>query len=307
MTAAAWLRAARLRFLASSVVAVSAGLALAAWRGAPLDAAGAAVTMGGVLALHASVDLLNDYWDHRRGIDAPGRSTGVSGGTGVLPEGLLEPRSVRRAGIALLAAGCAAGAYLAVQHGPAIAAMLAFAAASVWFYSTRAADAGLSEILVAAKGALIVVGSAYVQSPHVAADSVLAGAAVGALSAAVLYAASFPDREADAAGGRRTLANAAGPRRAAALFWAFPAAAYAALAAGAASGALPAWALLPALAAPLALAAGAALRRGAAAGGARGDALAVLAARRAVWFSRAAGSLLVAGLALAALGAPAPG
>jgi len=50
----------------ASVIAVSVGLAIT-WRQnsmiSPLDAV---LTFGGVLALHASVDLLNDYWDYKR-------------------------------------------------------------------------------------------------------------------------------------------------------------------------------------------------------------------------------------------------
>ena len=101
MTASAWLRAVRARFLLASVVAVSAGLAVAAWRGIEIDAGAAALTMAGVLALHASVDLLNDYSDHKRGIDARARRTPMSGGTGVIADGLLPARSVRRAGMAI--------------------------------------------------------------------------------------------------------------------------------------------------------------------------------------------------------------
>ncbi len=68
-TWATWLRVIRIRFLFASVVAVSAGLAITWWQNAQLDIFQAIVTMAGVLALHASVDLLKDYWDVKRGID----------------------------------------------------------------------------------------------------------------------------------------------------------------------------------------------------------------------------------------------
>ena len=322
MTASAWLRAVRARFLLASVVAVSAGLAVAAWRGAGIDAGAAALTMAGVLALHASVDLLNDYSDHKRGIDGRTRRTPMSGGTGVIADGLLPARSVRRAGLAMLLAGCAAGAYFALVHGWIIAAILGFAAASIWFYSTRIVDSGLAEVFVAAKGAMIVVGAAYIQEGALSAEAALAGAAVGALSAAVLFVASFPDHEADAASGRRTLVIAAGgPARAAPLFWAFPAAALSALAAGAWAGGLPA--LAPAAAAaggiPLAAVAGARLRAsvgdgaGPAAGGGEvgsGDRTPagiadwrglVRAMFATLLFARATGALLVAGMLAATI------
>ena len=276
----------------ASVVAVAAGLALQWWQGGEVHAVHAALTLAGVLALHASVDMLNDYHDHRRGIDARTRKTGMSGGTGVLPEGLLEPREVRRAGLVMLAAGAAAGAYFVYLHGWPVAALLAFAVVSVYMYSGRIVDSGLAEVFVAAKGTAIVAGTYLIQSGAAGPEAALAGACAGALSALVLFVTSFPDHDADKAGGRRTLVVALGRARAAPLFWAFPPAAYAALLAGAASGALPVTALAALAAAPLAVRAGLSLRRGHS-----GDCIEAMS--RTAQFSRTAGILMVAGIALA--------
>lgn len=81
-----WLRAIRIRFLLASVIAVSNGLAIAYWKFGYIDPLYAVLTYLGVGFLHASVDLLNDYWDHKRGIDSATTRTKFSGGTGVLPE-----------------------------------------------------------------------------------------------------------------------------------------------------------------------------------------------------------------------------
>ena len=83
-----WLRAIRVRFLLASVIAVSLGLSLTWWNSGSIDIFQAILTMSGVIALHASVDLLNDYWDFKRGIDTKTKRTSMSGGTGVLPDGL---------------------------------------------------------------------------------------------------------------------------------------------------------------------------------------------------------------------------
>ena len=56
-----WLRAIRIRFLLASVIAVSLGLSITWWHSGSIDIFQAILTMGGVIALHASVDLLNDY------------------------------------------------------------------------------------------------------------------------------------------------------------------------------------------------------------------------------------------------------
>ena len=73
-----WLRAIRIRFLLASVIAVSLGLAVTWWHSGTIDIFQAALTMAGVIALHASVDLLNDYWDFKRGIDTRTKRTGMS-------------------------------------------------------------------------------------------------------------------------------------------------------------------------------------------------------------------------------------
>ncbi len=70
-----WLRVIRVRFLLASVVAVSAGLAITWWQIGNITLFDAVLTMAGVLCLHASVDLLNDYWDFKRGIDTTTQRT----------------------------------------------------------------------------------------------------------------------------------------------------------------------------------------------------------------------------------------
>ncbi len=82
-----WLRAIRIKFLLASVIAVSLGLSLSWYSGYSINIIHAILTFAGVISLHASVDLLNDYWDFKRGIDTKTKRTKMSGGTGVLPEG----------------------------------------------------------------------------------------------------------------------------------------------------------------------------------------------------------------------------
>ena len=100
-----WFRVIRVRFLLASVIAVSVGLAINWNLNNSIDPFAAFLTLVGVMALHASVDLLNDFWDFKRGIDTITKRTKMSGGTGVLPERLLKPSSVYRAGIAFLIIG----------------------------------------------------------------------------------------------------------------------------------------------------------------------------------------------------------
>jgi 1,4-dihydroxy-2-naphthoate octaprenyltransferase len=217
-----WLRVIRVRFLLASIIAVSVGLAVNWNQNNSLDIFTAFLTFAGVMALHASVDLLNDFWDYKRGIDTATKRTKMSGGTGVLPEGLLKPSSVYRAGITFLIIGGAIGVYFVFTDGLIIAAILSFAILSIYFYSTKIVDSGLAEFFVAVKGIMIVLGAFFLQSSQLTIDAVLAGIVVGVLSSMVLFIASFPDHDADKSKGRKTLVIAAGKKKSTKIFWIFP-------------------------------------------------------------------------------------
>ena len=195
MTISVWLRVIRVKFLLASVIAVSLGLALNWWQNHNIGIFEAALTFGGVMALHASVDLLNDFWDYKRGIDTNTKRTKMSGGTGVLPEGLLKPKSVYRAGIAFLIIGSSIGAYFVIADGIIIAAILGFAIISIYFYSTKIVDSGLAEFFVAVKGTMIVLGTFFIQSNHLTAESALAGIVVGVLSSFQIMMQTNPKAE----------------------------------------------------------------------------------------------------------------
>jgi 1,4-dihydroxy-2-naphthoate polyprenyltransferase len=227
-----WLRAIRIRFLLASVIAVSNGLAIAYWKYGIIDPVYAVLTYIGVVFLHASVDLLNDYWDHKRGIDSSTKRTKFSGGTGVLPENLLTPRTVYIAGIIFLILGASIGAYFVAIRGITIAVILSFAVVAIYFYSTRIVNAGLGELFVAIKGAMIVLGTLYVQNAVLEPAALYVGAIVGILSATVLFINSFPDYEADRSKGRHTLVIILGRKTGSSMFPIFIITAYALIVGG---------------------------------------------------------------------------
>ena len=217
-----WLRIIRIRFLLASVIAVSLGLAINWWQTGNIEIFDAILIMCGVLSLHASVDLLNDYWDFKRGIDTATQRTKMSGGTGVLPEGLLKPKQVYAAGIIFLLVGAAIGTYFVFTDGIIIGLILAFAVLSVYFYSTKIVDWGLAEIFIVIKGTMIVIGTCFIQTTQITESAILGGIVVGILSSFVLFITSFPDHDADKAKGRKTLVINLGKQKACTFFWVFP-------------------------------------------------------------------------------------
>jgi len=256
-----WFRVIRVKFLLASVIAVCLGLAINWWQNQTIDIMYAILTFVGVMALHASVDLLNDYWDFKRHIDTKTQRTKFSGGTGVLPEGLLKPNDVYKAGIIFLIIGSAVGGYFIFEKGITIAIILAFAIISIYFYSTRIVDSGLGEIFVAIKGTMIVLGTFFVQTSHITAEPILGGIVVGTLSSLVLFVNSFPDFEADKAGGRKTLVIILGKKKAASIVWIFPIITHGIIILGTFTHVLPILSLITLLTIPLLMKSGLSLKQ----------------------------------------------
>jgi 1,4-dihydroxy-2-naphthoate octaprenyltransferase len=193
--------------LAASALSVTCGLALTIWNNyQEFSMVDAILVYSGIFCLHCSVDLLNDYFDFKRGIDSRTLRTRFSGGTGVLPEGLLTPKAVYRAAIIFLILGLGIGVYFVCTKGFIIGIILTFATLSILLYSTKLVNIGLGEVFVGIKGTLVVIGTYFVQTSTITVESTVLGILAGMLSSLVLYVNSIPDIRADKEGGRKTLA-----------------------------------------------------------------------------------------------------
>jgi 1,4-dihydroxy-2-naphthoate octaprenyltransferase len=220
----AWLRAIRPQFLTATAVPVVLG-SVAAWR----DAGGllwprfwlAAV---GALLIHIGSNLANEYGDHLSGADVKSPElTPLSGGSHVIQEGLVAPRSILLASVVSLALGAALGLYLnSLARGNVILLIGLVGIFLGYFYSRpplKLGYRGLGEVAVGVGfGPLMVGGSYYVQAERLPAHVLLLSLPIGLLIAAVLLINGFPDRETDLVAGKRTLVVLLGPRRAALLY-----------------------------------------------------------------------------------------
>lgn len=216
-----WFRAIRIKFILASIIAVSNGVAISYWKTGTIDPGYVLLTYFGIMCLHISVDLLNDYSDFKRGIDTNTKRTRYSGGTGVIPEKLINPKVIYFVGVVFLILGGLIGLYFVTVKGIVILILLSFAIISIYFYSTNIVNAGLGELFVAVKGCMIVMGSYYIQSNIIDLTSVFVGIIVGLLSSVVLLVTSFPDYDADKKGGRRTLVILSGKENSVKIFTAF--------------------------------------------------------------------------------------
>lgn len=255
-TAAVWFAATRPQFLSVTVVAVLVGLAGAAAGDVPIDWARAALTMLGALLVHAGANVVNDYHDRDADAGNAERLYPFTGGSRMIQEGRLAAREIARYGYGLLAATVAVGVVLALAGRPQLWLIGALGLLLAVAYSApplRLSARGIGEFVIAAAWLLVVVGTDVVQRGSWSVMPLAAGMPIALLVAAILHAAGFPDRAADAAAGKNTIVVRLGPRRAAWAYLALVAAAYLWLVAAAAAGAIPALALGGLLAAPLSL------------------------------------------------------
>lgn len=207
----AWVLASRPKtlFAAAAPVIMGGGLALGddRFRALPFAAA-----MLGALLIQIGTNLANDYSDFMRGVDTPERK----GFTRVAQSGLIPPARLRVGIVVTFGVAALIGLYLIRVGGwPILVIGLASIAAGVaytggpWPFGYR----GLGDLFVFVFFGLVAVGGTYyVQALALPAAVLWAGAAIGALTTAILVVNNLRDRKTDARAGKRTLAVLLGER-----------------------------------------------------------------------------------------------
>jgi 1,4-dihydroxy-2-naphthoate octaprenyltransferase len=194
----------------------AAGLAAAVERGAPFGVERAVVGFLVFLPVAASVHYANEYADY--GTDLLTERTPFSGGSGALARTGLSRRLPLRAAVVTLTLGtvAAAGAVATGRLSPSAVGVLGVIAVLGWQYSVgplALAWRGWGELDNAFLGgiALPVYGVA-VAAGSVRPWAVLAFVPFGCVVFVNLLATTWPDRRADAAVGKDTLATRLEPR-----------------------------------------------------------------------------------------------
>lgn len=169
-----------------------------------------AITLLGSVLIHAGTNLINDYYDLKKGADTQ-ESLGPNR---ALKEGMLTAQQVFIGGIVCFALGSMLGIYLVATRGLFILYLGVFSVLAGWFYTAGPAAfayTGLGEIVVFIfMGPVIVLGSYYVLTQNVSSSVAWIAAPVGLLVAAILHANNMRDLEADRSKNKRTLANILG-------------------------------------------------------------------------------------------------
>jgi 1,4-dihydroxy-2-naphthoate octaprenyltransferase len=248
-----WLKEIRAPFLVLTPISVLVGVSVAVYESYPINALYLALAFVGALLSHIAVNVLNEYFDYKSGVDFKTVRTPFSGGSGVLVEGLLNPRSVYIFGLACVAAIIAIGGYFWHVHGPLILPLGALGLVTVYFYTTYITK---SPVLCAIApglgfGPLMVMGTYFALTGTYSLAAGLASIVPFFLVSNLLLLNQFPDVEADSQVDRRHFPITIGRKGSSDIYAGLLVAAYLALVISVAVGVLPYMALFGLLTLPL--------------------------------------------------------
>ena len=205
-----WFLETRPQFLLLSVVLALLGASIAWYEskevGSPFNLGYAFLAGFGLLLAHISVNVLNDYFDYRSGIDLETKRTPFSGGSGILPAALLKPGQVLWLGLGAFLLAVPIGIYFVLARGWLLLPLLLVAAICILLYTPFILRLRWPEWSPGlGMGTLPVLGAYFVQTGEYTLAAVIAAIPSGILVHNLLLLNECPDVEADSKAGRKTL------------------------------------------------------------------------------------------------------
>jgi 1,4-dihydroxy-2-naphthoate octaprenyltransferase len=227
-----WALQIRSNFLLLAVLLVAIGLALAALQinktgAGSFSVIDALLLVAGVVIAHASVNLFNEYSDHKTGIDNSTMKTPFSGGTGMIQSGKTTPVAVNTAAWLTLFWAFLIGLYFTIMSHWMVFIIMIIGGISIVFYTGYFARVLLGEFFAGLSlGSLVVIGSFIAMTGGFAgkicdlfpAEVIFISIPPGILTSLLLYLNEFPDADADKAGGRFHLVIWLGRKKASYLY-----------------------------------------------------------------------------------------
>jgi 1,4-dihydroxy-2-naphthoate octaprenyltransferase len=202
-----WFLETRPQFLLLSVVLAFLGITIA-WYDGYFHLGHALLTFLGLLLCHISVNVLNDYFDYKSGIDLETKRTPFSGGSGILPTSRLKPKQVLWFGLISLMLAVPIGAYFVItlDNGWQLIPLLIIGALCTVIYTPLLTKLGFPEWAPGAgMGTLPVLGAYFVQTTAYTFPAIIAAIPSGILVHNLLLLNEFPDVAADGKAGRKTM------------------------------------------------------------------------------------------------------
>ena len=164
----------------------------------------ATVTLFCGVSLQVLSNLINDYYDFRRGSDKAGRV----GPSRALAEGLVAEVQMRRACLIALGLSVAEGIYLVLTGGWVILAIGVLSIFFAWIYTATPHSLsylGIADIVCFLfYGPVATVGTAWLQTGRFSLTALMLGCVCGCVAVCVLATNNIRDIEDDRAVGKRT-------------------------------------------------------------------------------------------------------
>jgi 1,4-dihydroxy-2-naphthoate polyprenyltransferase len=248
-----WFLETRPQFLILSIILAFLGTSIA-WYNNSFNLCYALLAGFGLVLTHASVNIINDYFDYKSGIDLAVKRTPFSGGSGILPAGMLTPKQALWFGSSALIIAIPIGIYFIIVSGWQLLPLLLIAAFFIILYSPFilkrlwpewSAGVGL--------GVLPILGLYFVQTGVYTWQAVVASIPSFFLVHNLLLLNEFPDTEADIKANRKTLPLTMGKKKAAIFYTVVAVAVYVWIFAWTMARVMPVWTLLALLTIPLAI------------------------------------------------------
>lgn len=196
----------RPQFLLLTPAAFSVGIAAAVFRGY-FNSFHMILALIGSLLFHIAVNVINDYYDYVRGTDMLVQRTPFSGGSGLLPQGLLKPNEVLALGVGSLIIGVTIGSYFIYIY-PILAPIVLASAFLAYGYTPFLTRVYITEVFPGLGfGPLLIIG-AYITQLNPAHVSVplevfLVSLPLWFLVSGLLWINEIPDFDADKQTGRK--------------------------------------------------------------------------------------------------------
>jgi 1,4-dihydroxy-2-naphthoate octaprenyltransferase len=187
--------------------------------GSPFNIWYAILATFGLLIAHAAVNIFNDYFDARNGLDYKTSRTPFSGGSGAVPSGLLTIQQSLWLGIACFVLLVPIAMFFILKTGLMLLPLLVLAMFLIVFYTPLILKMGYPEWSPGlGLGILPVMGAYFVHTGEYTLTAFIASMPSYFLVHNLLLLNEFPDVEADMTVNRRTLPIIIGKKRAAYFF-----------------------------------------------------------------------------------------
>ncbi len=190
------------------IAATAAVLPVRQWR---WDILAAAVMAAGLL--HIAANLLNDYFDYRKGVDRHVEGDEARPGMVLVRKQMLPRDVLIESAIALLLAAALTG-YIIWSSGIVLLWFALAAAAAIYAYTGPPFELkyhALGELVIfIVFGPLLVVAAAWAQVGHFSPIALWLSVPIGLATTGILVAGNFRDRQEDGQAGIKTIAQFAG-------------------------------------------------------------------------------------------------